>query len=89
MLFELDRLSRSSIHCTVWLTAVSAFVIACDGVLFKSFCTVVNADWAVDRSPELIALPSAFISVESWELLVELPDELLPFAEEGVWFNWL
>jgi hypothetical protein len=37
----------------------------------------VNADWAVDRLPELSALPSAAISVENCELEEELVDELL------------
>ena len=71
-LLALERFSRSSIHFTVWLAAASAFVTDCDGALCRSLCTVVNADSAVDKLPELIALPSAAISVESWEVGAEL-----------------
>jgi hypothetical protein len=84
VLLEPDRFSRSSTHCTVWFTAASAFVTACDGVLFKSFWTVEKADCAVDRSPELIALPRDFISVASWEP----EDELLPLVDQRFWFSW-
>ena len=71
-LFELERLSRSSTHATVWAAADSALATDCDGVLFKSLCTVANADWAVVRLPELRALPNAAISVA----ICELPDAL-------------
>lgn len=63
------RLSKSSTHCTVCATALSAFVTAWDGLLFKSPCTVENADWAVLRLPLLRALPNDARSVESCELL--------------------
>jgi hypothetical protein len=49
-------------------------------VLFRSFATVAKADCAVDRSPELIALPSAFISVDS----CEVDDELLPLVDDAL-----
>lgn len=39
-LFEVERLSRSSTHCTVWATAVSALATACEGVDFRSLATV-------------------------------------------------
>ena len=39
-----DRLSRSSIHWTVWATALSALFTAGAGAAFKSACTVANAD---------------------------------------------
>lgn len=80
----MERLSRSSIHCTVWATAAVAFAIDCEGVDFRSFCTVAYADWAVERLPELSALPKADISVES----CEAPE--VPLLEEVVdGFNWL
>ncbi len=72
-LFPLEMLSRSSTHCTVWATAVSALVTAWEGEDFMSFCTVAKADWAVERLPEPRALPRAAMSVES----CEAPEELL------------
>ena len=77
-LLESERLSRSSTHCTVWATAAVALSIACEGVDFRSLCTVANADWAVERLPELRALPRAVMSVESCEVVEEL---LLAAAE--------
>ena len=88
LLLELESVSRSSTHCTVCVAALSALVMACDGVVFRSLCTVAKADWAVDRSPELMAVPSAVISVDNCDgvpvLDEELEDELLPLAVAGV-----
>jgi len=87
-LFELERVSRSSTHCTVCATALSALAMACEGVVFRSPCTVAKADWAVDRSPEPMAAPSAVMSVDNCEgvpaLDEELEEELLPLAVAGV-----
>ena len=83
-LLESERLSRSSIHCTVWAAALSALATAWDGVVFRSLCTVANADWAEERSPELMALPNAAMSVDS----CEVADELL-LEDVCAGFNWL
>jgi hypothetical protein len=84
LLFELESVSRSSTHCTVCATALSAFVIACEGVAFKSLCTVAKADCAVDRSPEPMADPNAVISVDNCEGVPALDEEVLPLAVEGL-----
>jgi hypothetical protein len=78
-LLEADRFSRSSTHCTVCVAAVSASVTACDGDVFRSLCSVAKADCAVDRSPDPIAVPNAFKSVENCELTPALDEE--PEAE--------
>lgn len=83
-LLESERLSRSSIHCTVWAAALSAVATAWDGVDFRSLSTVAKADWAVERLPEPMALPNAAMSVESCEVADELPLE-----EAGAGFSWL
>ncbi len=77
VVFEFARLNRSSTHCTVCATALSAFAIACDGVVFNSLWTVAKADCAVERFPELIADPSAVMSLDSCEGLAEVDDEVL------------
>lgn len=87
------RLSRSSTHCTVWATAAVALAIACEGVVFRSLETVAKADCAFARLPELMALPNAVISVENWEAVEvvadELDAELLAAGEVAVWFSCL
>ena len=84
LLLELESVSRSSTHCTVCATAPSAFVTACEGVVFKSLCTVAKADCAVERSPEPMALPNAVISVDNCEVVPEPDEELLPLVVDGL-----
>ena len=72
-LLGLAESSRSLTQPSTWAMAAVAFAMAWDGVLFRSVWTVANADWAADRSPELSAVPSAVISVESCVLVEELP----------------
>jgi hypothetical protein len=79
----LEMLSRSSTHCTVCATAADAFAIACEGVDFKSSCTVANSDWAVFKFPALNALPSAVMSVASCALPDELVELLLDEVKAG------
>jgi len=61
--FNVLRIPSTS--CRDWAAAVSSLTAAVEGELFKSPLTVVKADCAVDRSPELSALPSADRSVAS------------------------
>jgi hypothetical protein len=84
-LLESERLSRSSIHCTVWAAALTALATAWDGVDFRSLSTVANADWAEERLPEPMALPSAAMSVES----CEDADVPLPLEEACAGLSWL
>jgi hypothetical protein len=77
--FNVPRIPSTS--CRLWDAAVASFTWVADAELFKSLRTVTNADWAVDRSPELNALPNAVISVESWELL----DNVLPVEVAEFW----
>ena len=58
-------LSSSLTICNDWEAAVASFVSDGDGDVLRSFCKVANADCAVDRSPEVSALPSAVRSVDS------------------------
>ena len=76
VLVEFKVLSSPSTNCTDWDAALASLVCAGEAVFFRSPKTVANADWAVDRLPELSALPSEVRSVESWELL----KRLVPFA---------
>lgn len=73
---EFNVLSRSWTNCSDWVAALLSTIRDGDAELAKSLLTVAKADCAVERSPEVSALPSAVISVESCELL----DELLPLA---------
>jgi hypothetical protein len=63
-LFTFSELSNSLTVCTACDAAFVSFVNEGDALLFKSFFTVVKADCAVDRLPELSALPSAVRSLE-------------------------
>ena len=81
---ELERLNRSSTHCTVWAAALSALATAWDGVDFRSLSTVANAVWAEERLPELRALPSVAMSVVSCEA-----DDELPLEDVCAGFSWL
>ena len=58
---------------------------AWDGVVCRSFSTVAKADWAEVRLPELRALPSAAMSVES----CEDADVPLPLEEACAGLSWL
>ncbi len=62
---EFNELSSSCTNCSDWDAALVSTVREGDAELFRSLLTVAKADCAVDRSPEVSALPSAVISVES------------------------
>jgi hypothetical protein len=63
-LFTFSVLSNSPTVCTACDAASVSFASDGDPLLFRSFFTVVKADCAVDRLPELSALPSAVRSLE-------------------------
>ncbi len=79
-LLGVDSVSRSSTHCTVCAAAFSALVIAADGELFRSLCTVANACCAVVRSPPESALPSVARSVANCEFAAALDPAAPPFV---------
>ena len=58
-------LSSSLTNCSDCDAAVASFVSDGDEEVLRSFCKVAKADCAVERSPEVSALPSAVRSVES------------------------
>src|ERR1700689_4340164 len=63
-LFTFSVLRNSPTLCTAFDAASVSFASDGDPLLFRSFFTVVKADCAVDRLPELSALPSAVRSLE-------------------------
>jgi hypothetical protein len=78
-----NELSKPWTNFSDWDARLVSSVCDDDVALFKSPLTVVKADWAVARSPEVSALPSAARSVESGELF----EALLPLAVVRFWFS--
>src|ERR1700683_95849 len=74
-------LSKSFTRLNDCAAAVGSLVSAGEAVFFKSPRTVANADCAVDKSPEVSALPSAARSVAYWELL----DKVVPAVVAEFW----
>lgn len=62
---EFSVLSSSWTNCSDWVAALLSTIRDGEAELFRSLLTVAKTDWAVDRSPEVSALPSAVISVDS------------------------
>jgi hypothetical protein len=62
---EFTVLSSSSTSCTDWEAAFASLVCAGEAEFFRSPRTAAKADWDVDRSPELSALPSVDRSLVS------------------------
>lgn len=60
-----SELSRPLTNCSDCEAAVVSLEREGEEEVFRSFTTVANADWAVGRSPELRALPSEAMSVDS------------------------
>lgn len=73
-------LRSSDTNCSDCEAAFVSVAWEGEAVFFRSACTVVRADWAVDKSPALRALPRDVRSEESWDSF-----ELLPAVVAKPW----
>ena len=84
VVLEFNGLSSALTNCTDCDAAFISLACAGEGAFFRSLCTVAKADWAVDKSPEFSALPTAARSMENGELL----DPVLPLAAAAPSFSF-